>query len=177
MARLSAAQIRTVLSHPAGWIASFLGVGFAPVAPGTFGSLAALVPYLGLREGPWWLPWLACALVFALGIWASDVVVKRLGTQDPGVIVIDEVAGQWLALGALDAAIALAPQRFGAPSLWAVLLVGFALFRICDIAKPWPASWADRNVHGGFGAMLDDVFAGVWAGALGIGALALAALV
>ncbi len=164
--RLDRDQRRAVLGHPAGWIASGFGSGLSPFAPGTAGSLAALLPWLALRE----LPPIALAVVivvaFALGVWASEVVVRRLGLQDPGVIVWDEFVGQW---------ITLLPLLAWAHAPWWWIVIGFLVFRVADIAKPWPASWADRSVKGGFGVMLDDAFAGVWA-ALGLaGLLALAA--
>jgi phosphatidylglycerophosphatase A len=154
---LDAAQRRAILAHPAGWIATGFGAGLSPFAPGTVGSAVALLPWLWLRE----LPTLACLGVivaaFALGVWVSHVLVARLRAEDPGWIVVDEFVGQWLAL-------VFAPQG------WIWLLAGFLLFRLFDVWKPWPVSWADRNVEGGFGVMLDDALAGLLAG------LALAAI-
>ncbi len=169
--QLSRAEIGMLVRDPAGWIASGAGGGFSPFAPGTVGSLFAIAPWLALRELAW--PWqlLAIVALFALGTWAADRVIAKLGRQDPGVVVVDEWVGQWLTLAIADFAVARAPQLFGAPSLGAVLVVGFLAFRLCDIAKPWPASWADKQVKGGFGTMLDDAFAGIWAGALMLGAL------
>lgn len=149
---LSAAQRRIILSHPAGWIASGFGAGLSPLAPGTVGSAVALLPYLWLRELP--LPgYLAVVLaVFLLGVWTSQMLVARLRIEDPGCIVVDEFVGQWLALAF-------------APAGWIWVIVGFLLFRLFDVAKPWPVSWADRNVGGGFGVMLDDALAGLLAAA------------
>lgn len=158
---------------PAFWIASGFGSGLSPIAPGTAGSAVALPIYLALAQGPAWLPWLAIAAAFALGTWAAGRVIRRIGVEDPGVVVIDEFVGQWLALAIVDAALRAMPAHLAAPSTLATLLAGFLLFRLCDIAKPWPASWADRALDGGFGAMLDDLFAGAWAGVLMVGALAL----
>ncbi len=93
------------------------------------------------------------SLAFALGVWASDVVIRRLGIEDPGVVVWDEFVGQWIALLPLVVA----------PRGWLWIVAAFVLFRMFDVWKPWPASWADRHVKGGFGAMLDDVFAGAYA--------------
>jgi phosphatidylglycerophosphatase A len=161
---------RAALLDPAVWIASGFGAGFAPIAPGTVGSAVALLPYLGLRlAGTEWVL-VACATVFAIGVLVAQRVIDRLGTEDPGLVVIDEWVGQWLALAIIEYAVtALAPQ-LGTPSLAWVMAVGFVAFRICDVLKPWPANWADRALHGGFGAMLDDTIAGVWAGALGAAA-------
>jgi phosphatidylglycerophosphatase A len=150
---LNAAQRRALLRDPAGWIATGLGSGLSPVAPGTAGSLAALLPWLALRELPWFAVLAVIAAVFVLGVWASNRVIARLHVSDPGCIVIDEFVGQWLAL---------LPLLF-APRAWLWLIAGFALFRLFDVWKPWPVSWADRNIKGGLGVMLDDVFAGVLA--------------
>jgi len=163
----------SLLRHPAGWIASGMGGGYAPVAPGTVGSLTALPPWLLFAL---WHPlaaWAAIAIVFAIGVWASGWVIRELGLEDPPVVVIDEWAGQWLALSLIDFGLRFIPGLYP-PSMWAFLALGFIAFRICDINKPWPASWADREVPGGLGAMLDDLLAGAWAGLLGVAVLALA---
>ena len=151
--RLDAAQRRAILDHPAGWIACGFGAGLAPRAPGTVGSAAALIPWFALRELAW--PWYAAVLLlaFALGTWASTVMIARLRIADPGCIVWDEFVGQW---------IALAPLLLFAHD-WRWIAAGFALFRLFDVWKPWPVSWADRRVKGGFGVMLDDVVAGCYA--------------
>jgi phosphatidylglycerophosphatase A len=151
--KLDAAQRRAILGHPAGWIASGLGSGLSPWAPGTAGSAVALIPWLALRELAW--PWYAVviALAFALGVWTSNIVVARLRIADPGCIVWDEFVGQW---------IALAPLLFFAHD-WRWILAGFALFRLFDVWKPWPVSWADRRIKGGIGVMFDDVLAGMYA--------------
>jgi len=139
-----------LLRHPLGWIASGFGSGFSPRAPGTVGTAAALLPWLWLRMLP--LPFYALAVLiaFAIGVWASSWVVRRSGVQDPQVVVWDEFVGVWIALVA-------------APTGWIWMLAGFALFRLFDIWKPWPVSWADEKIGGGLGVMLDDVFAGVYA--------------
>jgi phosphatidylglycerophosphatase A len=149
---MNAEQRHIVLGHPAGWIATGFGSGLSPIAPGTAGSLAALLPWLALRELP--LPYYAFALIlaFALGLWACAWVVRKSGVCDPGFAVWDEFAGLWIALTPL----------VGRPGSWAWTAAGFILFRICDIWKPWPVSWADRNVDGGLGVMLDDVIAGLY---------------
>ena len=156
-----------LLRDPAILLVSGFGVGFVPFAPGTFGSAAAILPYLALRQGPAWWLWVATALLFFAGVRTAAHAIRVLGQEDPSLVTIDEWVGQWMALGLIELAIRIAPQAFGAPPLWLVLAVGFAAFRACDIVKPWPASWADAHVSGGLGAMLDDAFAGVWAGALG----------
>ncbi len=139
------------LHHPALWIATFGGAGLLPRAPGTWGSLAALpvawivATYLGSL----WL--LAAALTATLaGLWAAGHYVRKTDSKDPAPIVIDEVAGQLLTLAAV-------------PPHLAWYLVGFALFRLFDILKPWPVSWADRALPGAPGIMLDDILAGLYA--------------
>lgn len=150
---LDAAQRRLVLGHPAGWIASGFGSGLSPVAPGTAGSLAALLPWLALRELPWPAYLAVVVAAFALGVWASNVIVRRLAIADPGVIVWDEFVGQWIALLPL---LAMPRGVLG-------IAAGFGLFRLFDVLKPWPVSWADRRIGGGFGVMFDDVLAGFYA--------------
>jgi phosphatidylglycerophosphatase A len=150
---LDATQRRTIFAHPAGWIASGFGSGLSPFASGTAGSAAALIPWLALRELDWSLYLGAVALAFAIGVWASGVVIAKLRVEDPGVVVWDEFVGQWITLLPLVVA----------PRSWPWIVVAFVLFRIFDVVKPWPASWADRSVKGGLGAMLDDVIAGIYA--------------
>jgi phosphatidylglycerophosphatase A len=132
-------------------IATWFGVGLSPLAPGTCGSLAALPIAWAIRtvSGASGLA-AALVVVFSAGIWAADAVAKASGLQDPAAVVVDEVAGQWLVLLA-------APFD---PFAWAF---GFVLFRLFDIWKPWPVSWADRYVKGGFGIMLDDILAAGYA--------------
>ena len=125
-------------------IASGFGSGYSPRAPGTAGSLLALVIGAGLLAvSPWALP-VAIVLAIAAGLWA---IGPAGGTEDPGWVVIDEFAGQWIALVPLAA-----PTPLG-------LLAAFALFRLFDITKPGPVGWADRQ-HGALGVMGDDVIAG-----------------
>ncbi len=125
-------------------IASFLGTGFAPRAPGTAGSLAALLVGALLLLLPSWVLPVGILAVIPAGIWAT---ARAGGVDDPGWVVIDEVAGQWLALLPLAR-----PTPLG-------LLAAFALFRLLDITKPGPIGWADRQ-HGAIGVMADDVIAG-----------------
>lgn len=138
--------------HPAFLLATWFGSGLLPKIPGTWGSAAAL-PFawiIASYAGPWALAAAAVA-AFAIGVWAADVYSRHAGVKDAGPIVIDEVAGQWLALAPF------APEPI-------TYLVGFVLFRLADIVKPWPANWADRTLDGGIGVMLDDIFAGLYAG-------------
>lgn len=148
---LTREQRSALLSYPAGWIACGFGSGLAPRAPGTLGSLVALIPWwFALRGLP--LAWYVIVLIaaFAIGVWACGVSGKCIGVDDHRALVWDEFVGQWIALCA-------------APFGWAWLIAGFVLFRLFDIWKPWPIRVADARVHGGFGVMLDDVLAGVYA--------------
>ena len=133
------------------FVATVGGTGLLPSAPGTWGSLAALpLAWLILDGlGPLALC-VAAILVFLLGWWVSVLVLRRTRDDDPGPIVIDEVAGQLTAL---------IPAT---TELWQFAL-GFVLFRIADIVKPWPVSWADRDIEGGLGVMTDDILAGLYA--------------
>jgi phosphatidylglycerophosphatase A len=150
---LSAEQRRALLASPAGWLACGFGSGLAPVAQGTFGSLAALLPWLLLRELP--LPiYLAVLLIgFAAGVRACNMASRALGVADHRSLVWDEFIGQWVALLPL----------LVLPAPWWAIVLGFLLFRLFDVWKPWPISWLDRRVKGGMGVMVDDVVAGAFA--------------
>ncbi|MBT5299293.1 MAG: phosphatidylglycerophosphatase A [Rhodospirillaceae bacterium] len=141
------------LSDPSILLATWFGAGYLPKAPGTWGSLAALPFAWVIAE---WSGGVGLAvavlIVFGVGLWASVGYLRLGGGEDPGPIVIDEVAGQWLTL------VPFAPD----PLLYGL---GFVFFRIADIIKPWPVSWADGHVKGPMGIMLDDVLAGIYAGA------------
>lgn len=141
---------RAVLRDVAGWIATGFGCGLAPRAPGTVGTLVAVLPWLALRELPLWGYLAAVLAAFALGVWAAQRVIVQLRIEDPGLVVWDEFVGLWITLIAVP------------DGGWWVL-IGVALFRLFDIAKPWPVSWADARLKGGFGAMFDDALAGIFA--------------
>lgn len=135
------------------WIATFFGVGLIPFAPGTFGSLAALpVWYLLTSLGGWPLVVLGVIIVYVSGVWATGVETLGSSNHDPSEIVIDEVAGQWLALLPLSLGLGV--------SGIAGAVLAFALFRFFDITKPGPVGWADR-LNTPTGVMLDDVIAGL----------------
>jgi phosphatidylglycerophosphatase A len=150
---LSAVQRRALLRHPAGWFAVGFGSGLSPIAPGTAGSLAALLPWLALRELAPVFYCVVLILAFGLGVRVCGIAARLLNVEDPAAIVWDEFVGLW---------IALAPLLWLARG-WLWILAGFILFRIFDICKPWPVSWADRKVGGGIGVMLDDAIAGGYA--------------
>ncbi|ASK70090.1 phosphatidylglycerophosphatase A [Shewanella bicestrii] len=141
---------RLSLKNPVHFLALGFGSGLAAKAPGTFGTLAAVPLYLLLAQLP--LSWyLVVTLVCVLaGIYICDKAAKDMGVHDHGAIVWDEVAGLLITMIAAPAGV-----------LW--LVVGFVLFRLFDIIKPWPIRWLDAKVEGGFGIMIDDVLAGIFA--------------
>ncbi|MFC6670195.1 phosphatidylglycerophosphatase A [Marinobacterium aestuariivivens] len=139
-----------VLRNPIHLLAFGFGSGLAPKAPGTFGTLAAVPLYLLLA--PLSLPvyLLVLVLATALGIFLCDRTARDLGVHDHPGIVWDEFVGFWITMLAV-------------PLQWYWIVAGFALFRLFDIWKPWPVRLADRRVSGGFGIMLDDILAGLYA--------------
>ncbi len=141
------------------------GVGYAPIAPGTFGSLVGAALFAGLVGRGAAVVAAAVVIAAALGVWAADEAERIFAHSDDGRIVIDEVAGQLLALSPL--AMLLPPERALAPL---PLLVGFCAFRALDIAKPGPVRWAERRFRGGRGVMFDDLVAGALAALLVAGA-------
>jgi phosphatidylglycerophosphatase A len=142
------------LLHPAALLATWFGAGLLPWAPGTWGSLAAL-PFAWAIATLFGQPALliAAAIVFCVGWWAAEQVGRASGVADQGSIVIDEVVGQWLTLTVV-------------PPSAAAYVLGFLLFRLFDITKPWPASAAERTISGGLGVMADDIVAGIYAALL-----------
>ena len=143
------------MRNPVLLLAFGFGSGLSPKAPGTFGSLAALPFFLLLGGLPLPLFLLVVGLVSVAGIWICGRAATLMGVHDHGGIVLDEFAGQWLTL------LPLVPVSNWslATGLW--VLLGFALFRLFDILKPWPIRWFDENVHGGLGIMVDDIAAAV----------------
>lgn len=124
------------------------GSGLSPKAPGTMGTLAAIPLWWLLAQLPL-STYLVVVLIAAVaGIVICGRAADRLGVHDHGGIVWDEFVGFWIAMAAL-------------PVTWQSLILGFVLFRLFDILKPWPISWLDRRVSGGFGIMIDDVIAGL----------------
>lgn len=144
-------DVRFLLAHPAHFIALGFGAGLAPVAPGTFGTLAGLALYwlLALALPPLAIAFLAIPLFF-LGVWACGVAGRNLGVADHGALVWDEIVA-FLPLAALASA-SLVLQ-----------LVAFGLFRLFDVWKPFPIRQFEARVKGGFGVMLDDLLAACYA--------------
>lgn len=143
-------------SGPAVWIATCAGAGYFPFAPGTAGSAVGLLVVVLLGLIHFAPPWPSVILMvlagsmFGLGVWAAGIAEKFFKRVDPGPVVIDEVVGQFITF----------LWRPHAP--WKLLIAGFVLFRVFDILKPFPAGRAE-HAPGGWGIMLDDVVAGVYA--------------
>lgn len=139
-------------ASPVTLIATWFGAGLLRPAAGTWGSLAALpFAWLLLELGDGALLIFATLVVFAAGLWAAGEFERAGDGKDPSSVVVDEVAGQWLAL----LFVPMSPIGF---------LVGFALFRFFDVLKIWPVSYADQHLKGGLGIMADDILAGLYAG-------------
>lgn len=137
--------------HPAALIATWFGVGLIRPAPGTMGSLIALGLGWGiLTLGGQALLLLDIIIVLIIGVWAAEIYGKADNAPDSSSIVVDEVVGQWIAL------LVVPPSLLG-------YAVAFAAFRFYDILKPWPVGFVDKHVKGGWGVMLDDVLAGIYA--------------
>ncbi len=145
--QLRAPSVRLMLSHPAHFVSFGFGSGLAPFAPGTFGSI------VGWILARWLQPALGDAIFFSallafflVSVWAAHETTEALGAADHGAIVSDELV-------AMALIVAMLPGAF-----WQQLSA-FVLFRLLDIRKPGPVGWADRNVDGAFGIMLDDIIA------------------
>lgn len=138
------------INNLAYWVAIGFGVGRAPVAPGTFGTLLGVLLYLLLSSLSAVVYGLLVAALFVGGAWICDIAEKQLGSHDHRSIVWDEVVGYLIAM-------------WSAPSGWIWIVIGFGLFRLFDIWKPFPIRRIDRAVPGGFGCMADDALAGVYA--------------
>lgn len=145
-----ALKFRDLLASPVHWFAFGFGSGLSPVAPGTMGTLVALPVYWLMQDLPWlYYAAIVVVMLFA-GVWLCGESAKRLQVHDHPGIVWDEIVGYLVTM-------------FMAPSGWIWMLVGFVLFRVFDILKPWPIGWIDAQVRGGWGIMLDDVVAALMA--------------
>lgn len=132
------------------FICTFGYVGYAPIAPGTAGSLAGLAVYGALRAAgaPAWGDLVVIAVLSAAGVWSGTLAERHFGGTDPGPGVIDEVVGMLVTLWAM-------------PATWVLAFAGFLVFRLLDIVKPWPAGRLEA-LHGGLGMMADDVMAAIY---------------
>lgn len=140
--------------HPVKLIGTCFGVGLSPKAPGTMASIAALpIAYAIQVYGSSMALLIAAVMIFVIGCIVCEKYLAFTDSSDPQEMVIDEVAGQWLLLSAMH-------------PTWISYLAGLLLFRLFDIVKPWPVSWADRKIRGGFGIMFDDALAALYPMAL-----------
>jgi phosphatidylglycerophosphatase A len=137
-------------------LATWFGCGYSPAAPGTVGSAAGIliawVVISWVGASPVWLVALTVVMT-PVAIWAAGATARDVGREDPGLVVIDEVLGQWLAAAAI------------VHGTWQSYVLAFALFRIFDITKPWPIRNLER-LHGGLGIVADDLLAGVYGAAV-----------
>lgn len=139
-----------VWRNPWHFLAFGFGSGLAPIAPGTFGTLAAIPLYLLLVQLPWSVYAIITLFAFIIGVYICQITSDDLKVHDFSGIVWDEFVGLWITL-------------FLIPFEWHWLILGFVLFRFFDILKPWPINYLDKYAKGGFGIMIDDVLAGLYA--------------
>jgi phosphatidylglycerophosphatase A len=144
---------KTVFSDPVHFLAFGFGSGLAPRAPGTAGTLLAVFLEWPIRTQGLEIRCLVAALLFASGVWICGESARRLDAHDHPGIVWDEVAGYFLTM-------------LLAPAGWLWSLLGFVLFRLFDIFKPWPIRDIDHRLGGGLGIMVDDTVAAVFAGGI-----------
>lgn len=142
---------RFAWSHPAHVLATFFGAGAMRPAPGTWGTLAGILVFALLTPWVSTLGWVVLAALFTVaGAWAADVTAEHLGVEDHGGVVIDEVVAVWLTAAFLPAGL----------GWWAA---AFTAFRVFDIIKLWPVSFLDEKLKNGWGVMIDDLFAALYA--------------
>ena len=136
------------IANPIHFLALGFGSGLLPKAPGTYGTLAAIPLYLLLAPTSMNFYLVVVILMRISGIYICGKAAEDAGVHDHGAIVCDEIVGFLITM-------------FLVPLSWQSVVVGFVLFRIFDIFKPWPISFIDKNVHGGLGIMVDDILAGL----------------
>lgn len=142
-------DLRSIWQNPIHFIACGFGLGALPIMPGTFGTLGGVVLYLMLSRLPLWAYIVVAVVLLIIGFFICDITNRDFGTDDHPAAVWDEVVGFLFVMLAV-------------PKTWYFILIGFGLFRLFDIWKPWPIRWLDRNIHGGVGVMLDDVVAAIF---------------
>lgn len=147
---MSTPSFSELLRHPVHFAAFGFGAGLMRRGPGTYGTLVAIPVYLLIQHLalPYYLGFLV--VTFAVGVYLCGATTKAMGVHDHSGIVWDEMVGYWLTM-------------LLAPSGWFWVALGFFLFRVFDIFKPWPIGWLDRRVHGGLGIMVDDIVAAIYA--------------
>jgi phosphatidylglycerophosphatase A len=140
----------SLLREPVHFLALGFGAGLAPVAPGTFGSVVGLLLALAIAPLGWWIAAAVTLVATLAGVWICGESARRLGVHDHSAIVWDEVAGMLIVM-------------LAAPATWWGAALGFGLFRLFDVWKPWPIREVDHGMRGGAGIMLDDVMAALMA--------------
>lgn len=138
--------LQSIWRNPIHFVACGFGTGAIPIMPGTFGSGIGVLLYLMLAGLPLWAYLLTTFVLLGIGVYLCERTSRDFGVADHRALVWDEIASFPVVL-------------MGIPLTWYYVLAGFILFRIFDIAKPWPICWFDKHIHGGFGVMLDDVLA------------------
>ncbi|CAN5242599.1 phosphatidylglycerophosphatase A [soil metagenome] len=140
----------SVWTNPLHFVAFGFGSGALPFAPGTWGTVVAIPLYLAIRDLSlaYYLTILFVAII--AGIWLCDKVAKEVGVHDHSGIVWDEIVGYGVTM-------------IAAPHEWQWIIIGFLLFRLFDIWKPWPIGWIDKHAPGGFGSVIDDIVAAIYA--------------
>jgi phosphatidylglycerophosphatase A len=138
------------LRQPINWLAIGFGSGLSPFMPGTIGTIVAIPIFILLNKLSLPLYSIILTLLILLGFWICGFTERKLNINDPAIVVWDEIVGYLLTMITI-------------PATWLMIILGFILFRIFDIWKPWPISWANKNLHGGFGIVIDDLMAGICA--------------
>lgn len=139
-----------IIFHPVHFLSLGMGSGLSPFAPGTAGTLLAVLLYIPLSTLPIWAYAAVLVVGSLVGVYLCEKTSTTLGGHDHPAIVWDEFLGYWLTM-------------LFAPEGWQWILIGFVLFRLFDIWKPWPINVIDHKIKGGFGIMLDDLVAGAYA--------------
>jgi phosphatidylglycerophosphatase A len=137
------------LATAAQWLATGFGSGYSPIAPGTAGTVVGLALFWPLHSASLLVQVVATLVVFAVGVAAADLTARRTGLKDPSIVVVDEIVGMWISLLFL-------------PWNPVVVIAAFLLFRVMDVVKPPPARGFE-SLPGGWGIVMDDVMAGVYA--------------
>lgn len=137
------------LSNPVHFFAMGFGSGLSPIMPGTCGTIVAIPIYLLLSFLSWQSYLVFLAVIIVIGFWLCDKTSRNLDEEDPPRIVWDEISGFLLTM-------------FIIPFNFKWIILGFILFRLFDIWKPWPISWINANIHNGYGIMADDLLAAIY---------------
>lgn len=137
------------LYHPAHCIALGFGAGYMPKMPGTAGTLVGILLYYPIASLSLSVYFLLTTIFFFIGVYLCHITTQHLGVHDHSAIVFDEIVGFLVTM-------------YAVPNDWRFILLGFVLFRLFDILKPFPIGWLDRRVTSGWGIMLDDVLAGLY---------------